>query len=124
MTLVVIQMLDLPAPHEWKIGAMKAGDFLIESGLLFEINRRILHPLGLAMVATLEEDGSHKINDILFDGRHIPGGLEYDQITLVLSEDRLFEFMDEFGVGKMQERKRIKGYVLQKSEEKRVSTSI
>lgn len=121
---MMIDPLNNQQLSEDKVEILPAGKFLIESGLLFEINRRILHPLGLAMVAVTDEHGEFRISNILFDGRHVPGGLEYDATTLVLSEDRLFEFMDSFGVGKMQERKRIKGYVIQKSDEQRSSESI
>lgn len=113
-----------PDMREDRVEVLPAGKFLIESGLLFEINRRVLHPLGLALVAMQDDDGEFKISDTLFDGRHIPGGLEYDGTTLVMSEDRLFEFMDRYGVGKMQERQRAKGYIIQKSTEPRSSSSI
>lgn len=37
----------------------------VELGLLQEINRRILHPCGLALMVTVEDDGSAMISGVL-----------------------------------------------------------
>ena len=43
----------------------ETAEFLSDNGLLFEINRKVLHPLGLAMEIYIDDDD--KINFILED---------------------------------------------------------
>lgn len=103
-----------------QIGTLEAGEFLLDSGLLFEINRRILHPLGLAILAVRNDDtGKYELSDTMIDARHIRGGLLYDDYTVMVAEDNLFNFMEEFGVGKMQERQNCRKFIVQKSLEPR-----
>lgn len=49
-----------------------------ESGLLQEINRLFLHPLGLALEIIIEEDGTEKLGGI-WDYREHPEGILYGQ---------------------------------------------
>lgn len=96
------------------------GQFLFDTGLLFEINRRILHPLGVALMVELSEDGStYVLSNHLMDCRQDESGIIYDPQTLKLAEDKLWKFMEDYGVGKMQERQRNMGFVVQKSDVKR-----
>jgi hypothetical protein len=51
------------------------------SGLLQEVNRRLLHPLGLALESTTNEDGTESIHG-LWDHRDDPEGIRYVGITM------------------------------------------
>lgn len=94
-----------------------AGQFLYESGLLFEINRRVLHPLGMALMLEWDElAGEYVLTNSLWDNSDHPHGLRFDDATLLMGEEKLWQFMEEFGVGKMQERQRELGFVVQKSD--------
>ena len=42
----------------------ESAEFLVDSGLLFEINRKILHPLGLAIEVVVEDDGTTKFGSL------------------------------------------------------------
>lgn len=48
-----------------------------DKGYLQEINRRFLHPLGLALEVIVEPDGGHKLNGI-WDCRDDKEGIYYD----------------------------------------------
>lgn len=54
---------------------MSAGEFR-ELGLLQEVNRRVLHPLGLALEIVIAEDGSTRFGEV-WDYRHDPEGIMF-----------------------------------------------
>ncbi len=93
---------------------VSAADFLFESGLFFEINRRLLHPLGLSLeLKTI--NGELRINKLMLDLRDSPAGVIYSEAELKEHEKRIIDFMDAFGMEKMQERQNLLGYIVQKS---------
>jgi len=49
-----------------------------EMGLIAEVNRAFLHPLGLALEVTIEEDGTEKLGGI-WDYRDDPEGILFSQ---------------------------------------------
>ncbi len=50
-----------------------------ERGLLHEVNRRILHPLGLALEVVGEQDGSFRFGEV-WDFRDAKGGMVFDEL--------------------------------------------
>jgi hypothetical protein len=48
---------------------LPAAQFLHETGLLFEINRKVLHPLGLALEIIENDDGTFTMSQHLQDCR-------------------------------------------------------
>ena len=53
-----------------------------ELGLLQEVNRRVLHPLGLALEVVIDKDtGEESFGDI-WDCRDDPEGMVYDELDL------------------------------------------
>jgi hypothetical protein len=52
-----------------------------EAGYLQELNRRFLHPLGLALEVVVEPDGSERFSDV-WDYRDDPEGLLYAPGTI------------------------------------------
>lgn len=59
-----------------------------ELGLLHELNRQFLHPIGLALRIRIEEDGTHVLDGIT-DSTDDPvgivfGKLNYDKIEMVM----------------------------------------
>jgi len=73
----------------WKTIELNAS-FLVDSGLLFEINRSILHLFGIALTV--------KDSELSFkDCREKPEELVFDKGTIDLGTDKLKKFMDEFG---------------------------
>lgn len=107
--------------------------FLADSGLLFKINRDILHPFGLALeiyqgyqsaelkMIVKEDDGTEREDKVSFeaplgqvwDYRDDPEGMLYDLKTLCHGEEKLKKFMEEFGNQKIVQRKHEIGFVRQ-----------
>lgn len=81
---------------------IKAKEFT-ELGLLQEVNRLLLHPMGLALEVVVEEDGSYRFGDI-WDYMDDPEGLVFGDST---AESEAFKEKAE-RVNKMFEEKRAK----------------
>ncbi len=77
--------------------------FLLDSGLLFEINRQVLHPLGLALTAKL--DGSLQIKD----SRAKPELLLFSQELLRSCRLKFKQFMAAYGNKQMDRRAKLLG---------------
>lgn len=63
------------AEHGQRIRRMSVAEFR-KLGLLQELNRRFLHPLGLAMEVIVEEDGSAQFGEV-WDYRDDPEGMGF-----------------------------------------------
>jgi hypothetical protein len=50
-----------------------------ETGYLQEVNRRLLHPLGLALEVTLDDGGNEQISGV-WDYRDDPEGLRFAEV--------------------------------------------
>jgi len=88
------------------------GKFLVESGLLFKINREILHPLGLALTVTLDgEDKTVTIN--VLDGRHSPEGILFTDEMLTGGIEKLQKYMDKHGYQAIDSRQQYLGFKIQ-----------
>ena len=89
--------------------------FLIDSGLLFEINRSVLHPFGLAMAVYPDgkEPGSDEGVIQIYDDRDDKEGTLFGDEAFMLGMAKFEKFLEEFGIDKIQQRKEILGYVQQ-----------
>lgn len=75
----------------------KSAEFLLETGLLFEINRQVLHPLGLALEIKInEENGKIDFGDIL-DCREDLEGIIFDPETFVEGKERYEKYLEAYG---------------------------
>jgi hypothetical protein len=87
-------------------------DFLVGTGLLFEINRIILHPIGLALAVVLPCEG--KVGAIeLLDGRDDKEGFYFDEIGYRLGDDKMKSYMEKQGDEAIQARFDVLGFVIQ-----------
>lgn len=77
--------------------------FLLDSGLLFEINRSILHLVGVALAVKKNEQG--KLALTIKDSRAEPEKLVFDPDILLAGKEKLQVFMTEFG--RSQDERRI-----------------
>lgn len=59
-----------------------AAKFLLEAGLLGEINRKVLHPLGLALIVKENLDGTCKFSNELLDCRDDFEGISFPESSL------------------------------------------
>lgn len=79
--------------------------FLVDSGLLFEINRTVLHLFGLALAIERDQKtGQLRLASQLKDNREHPEALTYDANTWELGRMKLEKFMEEFGNGQIEKR--------------------
>jgi hypothetical protein len=69
---------------------LPAAEFLASSGLLFEINRTVLHPRGLALEVIQNDDGSLTMSQDLQDWR-AEGGIEFSPESIERGEKKLRE---------------------------------
>lgn len=64
-----------------------------EEGYLQELNRRFLHPLGLALEVEVEDDGTRRLGGV-WDYRGDPEGIAYGPDTM--SEDKARNVEQQF----------------------------
>lgn len=90
--------------------------FLVDSGLLFEINRRILHPLGLALAVEVPDVPDENVSSTfqVLDMREDPEGVIFEDETYLQGKAKLKAFLETC---KFQERLMVRrtslGFVVQ-----------
>lgn len=85
--------------------------FLIDNGILFEINRQVLHPLGLELHFHLNEEG--RITGIdLEDNRPSPEPIYFSPEAFEEGREKFQRYMAEAGRRNMQKRRQL-GMVIQ-----------
>jgi|SRR5690606_3002291 len=89
--------------------------YLLDNGLLFEINRKVLHPLGLALVVNVDEENRKKIT---IDGLiKVPEddkeGFVYDDETFTVGSEKYEKFLEKYGRKRLELRKEELGYIIQ-----------
>lgn len=90
----------------------KAAEFLLENGLLFEINRKILHPLGLALEVDINDAGKIDFGDV-WDCREDSEGILFDPETFVEGSERYEKYLKEYGNECIDKRQNKIGFVTQ-----------
>lgn len=89
----------------------EAAELLAETGLLFEINRKVLHPLGLALAITVNKRGKVTGFAGMTDCCNDPEGVIFaDDAT---GPEKLRKFMAGTGKAKLQARLKALGFVIQ-----------
>lgn len=86
---------------------------LLDTGLLFEINRQILHPFGLALEAVVDDETGEVSLGQVWDYRDDPEGILFEDKTFAKAKAKFEKFMDVVGKQKLAERKNRLGYVVQ-----------
>lgn len=90
----------------------EAAKFLHDTGLLFEINRQVLHPLGLALEVNVMDDGQITFGRV-WDCRADPEGILFDEDTLRDGYQKHQAYMAEHGAKALVGRKRSLGFTAQ-----------
>lgn len=83
-----------------------------ESGLLAELNRTFLHPLGLALEVVIDDETSKEKLGGIWDYRDDPEGILYGEETLPILRDRC-KNAQKIIKEKHEQRMKILGYVFQ-----------
>ena len=91
--------------------------FLRDAGLIFEINRKILHPLGMALEITINDDGSEDFGD-LWDCRNDPEGIIYAKDCFESGIKKFNTYMEEHGNKALKSRMKKLGYIMQEKRDR------
>lgn len=91
--------------------------FLSDSGLLFEINRRVLHPFGYALALQWnDEDTSGEPGGVLLYKTDHTTGVVFSPETFRNGESKFAKFLEEVGNSKLTERSARLGFETQTTE--------
>lgn len=81
--------------------------FMVDNGLIFEINRKVLHPLGLALIADVDLNNKKHLklymvdtedeNGFVYDDESFVVGKEVHDKFLITVKDRLISRENAFG---------------------------
>jgi len=84
---------------------------MVDDGILQELNRRFLHPLGLALAVTQEDDGTYSGIKGMWDFRDDPEGMIFGSLDeQAIAKAKKFS---EFSQKKLEERMKTVGYIIQ-----------
>lgn len=85
--------------------------FLVDNGILFEVNRQVLHPLGLELHFRLNEEGRITAID-LYDNRNSPHPISFSPEAFDAGREKYEEYLNDHGRRNMQKRRKL-GMVIQ-----------
>lgn len=86
-------------------------EFLIDNGILFEINRQILHPLGMQLEISLDSDGRVENVDLM-DNRDSEAPIYFSSEEYERGRQKYQAYMESAGRRNIQKRRRM-GLVIQ-----------
>jgi len=88
----------------------------VASGLLFEVNRTVLHPLGLALEVKVEDDGSMEFGGI-WDCRDDSEGILFAPENFDHGNEKFETYMRERGQAALELRRNLLGFLVQTSSD-------
>jgi hypothetical protein len=90
--------------------------FLLDNGILFEINRKVLHPLGLVLVTDVDwEDDKKIVINGLYSSDEDLEGIIFDPETFEEGRRRYQEFLEQDGQRRLDARQQKLEFVIQES---------
>jgi hypothetical protein len=89
----------------------EAFERLRATGLLFEINRRVLHPLGLALAVEIDDE-TKRVTDVALLESDDEEGLIYSNADLLENVAKLYPLLPAYN-NRMGRRQRALGYIIQ-----------
>lgn len=78
--------------------------FLVDNGLIFEINRKVLHPLGLAMVVDVDRNNKRKLAITALLATEDQEGFLYDEEGYNVGMEKLQKFLSKEGQARLDAR--------------------
>lgn len=85
--------------------------FMVDNGILFEMNRQVLHPLGLELHFRLDENGRITAIDLL-DNRDSPHPISFSPEAFDAGRRQYEAYLQDRGRRNMQKRRKV-GMVIQ-----------
>jgi hypothetical protein len=89
--------------------------FLLDNGLIFEINRKVLTPLGLALVIDVDEENEDKVAIRGLWESEDPEGILFESETFTEGRNKYEEFLKKEGQRRLDARQKELGYIVQES---------
>lgn len=91
--------------------------FLLDNGLIFEINRRVLHPLGLAMVVDIDKNNRRQLAITAVLKTEDMDGFIYEEESFSLGVEKLQKFLKKIDADdRIAQRKEKYGFIEQDKE--------
>ena len=90
--------------------------FLYNSGLLFKINKEVLHPLGMALAVIEDDQGDINSTPEIMDFRNDPEGMTFEKESFINGQAKENAYMESRGSAALEVRKKILGYIVQPDE--------
>jgi hypothetical protein len=87
--------------------------YLIDSGLIFEINRKVLHPLGLAMVVDIDRNNKRQLAITALFITDDKEGFLYDEEGYNIGKESYQKFLNKGGQERLDYRLAKYGFVEQ-----------
>lgn len=91
--------------------------FMLDNGLVFEINRKVLHPLGLAMVVDVDFKNRKKLAITALAQTDDPEGFVYDHESFEVGKDNYEKFLLKEGQDRLDARQAKYGFIEQDKED-------
>jgi len=91
--------------------------YLVDSGLVFEINRKVLHPLGLAMVVDIDRANRRQLAITAIVQTEDAEGFLYDEEAFTHGMEKFQKFLNKIDADeKLEARKAKYGFIEQDKE--------
>jgi len=87
--------------------------FLVDNGLIFEINRKVLHPLGMAMVVDVDRNNKRQLAITALLETEDQEGFVYDEEGYDVGKSKFQQFLDKGGQERLDYRLAKYGFVEQ-----------
>ena len=87
--------------------------FMVDNGLVFEINRKVLHPLGMAMVVDVDRNNKRQLAITALLETEDPEGFLYDEEGYDVGQEKYQKFLDKGGQERLNYRLAKYGFVEQ-----------
>jgi hypothetical protein len=88
--------------------------YMVDNGLIFEINRRILHPLGLSLIVDVDRNNKQKLTISNLISTEDKEGFLYDEEGYNIGAEKYARFIAKKDISnKLKTRKDILGFIEQ-----------
>jgi len=87
--------------------------YLVDNGLVFEINRKVLHPLGLAMVIDVDPKNRKHLSITALVKTDDLDGFVYDSEGFAIGSEKYQKYLESTGQERLDARKEKYGFIEQ-----------
>jgi hypothetical protein len=87
--------------------------YLVDNGLIFEINRKVLHPLGLALVVDVERGNKKNLTITALLATEDQDGFLYDEEGYNIGNEKFQKFLSKEGQKRLDNRYAKYGFIEQ-----------